>query len=715
MRKKIILVISLALILLFTLQYFISRLILLNGFMELEKKFTFKNVHRARGALEDRISSMAALLGDWAAWDATKDFILEPDKSSYIEDNLMDETFINLNLNFMLFINSSGEIVYSKCFDLKNKKTVECPPGFKKHISTDGLLLLHKDTRSVVKGIITISKKPALIASHPIVDSYYGGPVCGTMIIGRYLDEGEVENIARSTSLSLAIFEYNEKFIPEGFRDFTNAVKGIFICIEIVSPDLISGYTILKDIYGESACILKVDMKREIYAQGNLTTLYFSIALFIAGLIIMGLILLLLEVFVLRPLSHLGKSVKSIGSTGNIATRILFTGSDELAVFAGTINNMLAKLEKSRNKLAEREEQYRTLVSNLPDLIIIMKEDKILYINQIAKTVLGCKSGEVIGKSILDYVDDDCEDMVVKNMEKRKNKEEVDDYIINIVTEGGEKRVVIVRGGLTTYENEEAILLVLIDITEIKKAEEVKEKLQDQLRHSDRLATIGKLSAGIAHELNEPLGNILGFAQLARKVPRIPEVIKGDIGKIEAASLYAREVVRKLMHFSRQVPQKKKNINLNQVINDALYLFEARCERSGIELLRILENDLPEIYADPSQLTQVLVNLAVNSVQAIKEGGTITLKTLYSDGRVKLIVKDTGEGMTEEVMEQIFNPFFTTKDVDQGTGLGLSVVHGIVMSHGGTVKVSSRVGEGTTFEIIFPVMDMEVKKSQENS
>ena len=139
------------------------------------------------------------------------------------------------------------------------------------------------------------------------------------------------------------------------------------------------------------------------------------------------------------------------------------------------------------------------------------------------------------------------------------------------------------------------------------------------------------------------------------------------------------------MLFARQTPPTKTRVNLNTVITEGLYLVEARCAKEGVELVRRLEPDLPDIIADPSQLHQVLVNLVVNAVQAMPGGGTLTIRTGRSDGHVALVVEDTGCGMTEEVRRQIFIPFFTTKDVSEGTGLGLSVVHGIVSAHGGTI------------------------------
>ena len=240
-------------------------------------------------------------------------------------------------------------------------------------------------------------------------------------------------------------------------------------------------------------------------------------------------------------------------------------------------------------------------------------------------------------------------------------------------------------------------------IIERKLAQEEKTKLQNQLLHADRLATIGQLAAGVAHELNEPLGNILGFVQLAKKCSGLPKQAEQDIEKAVIACLHAREVIKKLMLFARKVPPKKTQVNLNQLVEEGLYFLESRCAKEGIQIVRALSPELPEITADPSQLTQVLVNLVVNAAQAMPEGGTITIKTLEGKGYISLIVEDTGVGISEEVMKKIFIPFFTTKEVDQGTGLGLPVVHGIVTSHGGCIKVDSKPGRGTWFEVKLPL------------
>jgi two-component system NtrC family sensor kinase len=241
-------------------------------------------------------------------------------------------------------------------------------------------------------------------------------------------------------------------------------------------------------------------------------------------------------------------------------------------------------------------------------------------------------------------------------------------------------------------------------IIERRQTEEEKARLQQQLRHADRLATIGQLAAGVAHELNEPLGSILGFAQLTRKCQGLPDQVQQDIERIEKASLHAREVVRKLMLFARQMPPQKAEVDANQLVEEGLYFLESRCAKEGIELIRSLGPKLRTITADRSQLHQVLVNLVVNAIQAMPGGGTLTVSTRAAgEEEVSITVEDTGTGMSQEALEQIFVPFFTTKDVTEGTGLGLAVVHGIVSSHGGTIRVESEPGRGSRFEIRLPV------------
>ncbi len=242
------------------------------------------------------------------------------------------------------------------------------------------------------------------------------------------------------------------------------------------------------------------------------------------------------------------------------------------------------------------------------------------------------------------------------------------------------------------------------------EAEEEKQRLQLQLQHVERLAFVGELSAGIAHELNEPLGKILGFAQLIKKGGGLNEQQNEDIERIVKASLYTREIIKKLMIFSRQMPRQITPVNLNDTVSNILYFIDVRFVGRQVTIRQKLDRELPMIQADEVQMSQVLVNLITNSVHAMPKGGTITIATKRKGQMVSLLVADTGHGMTNDVRKKIFEPFYTTKPAGQGTGLGLSVVQGIVVAHNGKINVTSQPGKGTKIEIQLPLKQSSREK-----
>jgi signal transduction histidine kinase len=236
-------------------------------------------------------------------------------------------------------------------------------------------------------------------------------------------------------------------------------------------------------------------------------------------------------------------------------------------------------------------------------------------------------------------------------------------------------------------------------------------QLEAQLRHTDRLATIGKLTAGVAHELNEPIGSILGFTELIEQSVDLPRQAAEDLSRIHRAALHAREIIKKLMFFGRQTPPGQIPVDLNAIVEEGLSLLQPRLAKEKIRVIRKTDLNLPAVLADPRQLQQVVVNLAVNAIQAMPDGGELTVATHADGDGVVLRVEDTGVGMSEETLAQIFVPFFTTKEVGQGIGLGLSVVHGIVTAHHGTIRVESEEGVGSRFVIQLPARGADEARS----
>lgn len=229
------------------------------------------------------------------------------------------------------------------------------------------------------------------------------------------------------------------------------------------------------------------------------------------------------------------------------------------------------------------------------------------------------------------------------------------------------------------------------------------ETVQAQLLHADRLATLGQLAAGIAHELNEPLGNILGLAELLSDNGSLDSTGKADIQHIKNASIYSREIIRKLLVFAREAPISRESIDLNSVIRDSLFLFEARCSKESIHLSVHYAPKMGLVFGDPGQIKQVIINLVVNAIQSMPTGGRLTMETRFDSDFAFIEICDSGHGIPEDIREKIFLPFFTTKDVNQGTGLGLAVAYGIMKAHEGSIEVDSDPKTGSCFRLQFPI------------
>jgi signal transduction histidine kinase/ActR/RegA family two-component response regulator len=262
------------------------------------------------------------------------------------------------------------------------------------------------------------------------------------------------------------------------------------------------------------------------------------------------------------------------------------------------------------------------------------------------------------------------------------------------------------------------------DITERKQAEEERIKLEDRLRQAQKMEAIGTLAGGIAHDFNNILAAMIGYAELATIDAPENAPIQAHLKQIVQAGTRGRDIVKQILAFSRQASQEAKPVDMKRVVDEALKFLRATLPTT-IEIRRQIQFEPCTILGDATQMQQVLVNLGTNAAHAMQEKGgvlEVSLTGLHLEEKafpdcpdlkpgsyVKLAVTDTGHGMTREVMACIFDPFFTTKERGRGTGMGLSVVHGIVQGHGGAVRVDSQPGEGSTFEVYFPRLEREAE------
>jgi two-component system NtrC family sensor kinase len=224
-----------------------------------------------------------------------------------------------------------------------------------------------------------------------------------------------------------------------------------------------------------------------------------------------------------------------------------------------------------------------------------------------------------------------------------------------------------------------------------------------QLVQSDKLASIGRLAAGVAHEINNPLGGITMYSHLA--LEDLPKESSSYQNLLKVVNLAERckKIIKGLLDFSRQREFEIKSVNVNDIIEEIFSLVETQALFQNIEITKALDPNLPPIRGDKSQLQQVFINLTINAAEAMEDRGRLIVKSSVIDDFIEIKFSDNGTGIPPENIEKIFEPFFTTKSEENGTGLGLAVSHGIITEHKGTISVESTLNEGTTFTIKLPI------------
>jgi len=249
------------------------------------------------------------------------------------------------------------------------------------------------------------------------------------------------------------------------------------------------------------------------------------------------------------------------------------------------------------------------------------------------------------------------------------------------------------------------VVHIFKDITQRKNMEAEQIALRNKAEISSRLASVGEMAAGIAHEINNPLTGVIGFSQLLLDEDLPPDV-KDQVKIIAEGSNQVKDIIKRMLTFARQAKPHKNSLNIHELIDNTLELRLYVFKTANIEIVKQYDNSLPWITVDPGQLQQVFMNILVNAEYSIKKArgqGRLTITTKKDDDFISIFFKDDGQGMSVEILSKLFHPFFTTKDPGEGTGLGLSLSHSIIIEHGGTIKAKSEPGQGATFIIKLPI------------
>ncbi len=434
------------------------------------------------------------------------------------------------------------------------------------------------------------------------------------------------------------------------------------------------------------------------------------------------------SIVVATPENQVLSTMQFFRDTWLILILLTFTGSILLTFYLFKVWNLVREEERRRateKALWESEEKYRMLVENANDLIFIVQDEAVKYANPKAEKVFGCSLAELKSRPFTEYIHPDDRD-IVPNLHRRKQPGEKNGNLayFRAVNEKAEDVYLQINSRLTTWEGRPAAIILARDITELKRAAREKENLEGQLRQALKMEAIGTLAGGIAHDFNNILAAIVGYAELAKNELPAESRAGKSLEEVLKASGRARDLVLQILTFSRKSDRNRAHLQFYLLVRETIKLLRASIP-STIKIQQDIDPHSGTILADPTQIHQVLMNLCTNAAQAMDENGGVLFVGLdclelkekdlkeEADLRpglyVRLTVKDTGCGIDQVIKDRIFDPYFTTKEVGKGSGMGLSVVHGIVKSHDGMVTVASKPNQGTTFKVYFPRVEEEIQ------
>lgn len=452
-------------------------------------------------------------------------------------------------------------------------------------------------------------------------------------------------------------------------------------------------------------------------------------------ILIISVLSLLLKKLIVVPLKEIDTFVKGVAK-GDLYTEIKVGSRDEIGELSHTINVMVERLKASKEEidkwnielqqkitaktkeLQESEQKYHRLFENADDAIftVDMLTGRIIEANSRGSKLTGYSKEELLSMHVWEiHPENEVEKSkgIIKNTCTNRHYSEEN---MNFLKKDTTLIPIDIGASLIEYGDKKVIQMRCRDITKRKK-------LELQLIQSDKMAAIGELAGGLAHQLNNPLVGVLNFAQLLISRMDENDPLRPLADTIERAGMQCHKIIKNLLKFSRESKFGFMPLDINQVIEDVLSMSEKQLSSKGIELIRQLSPDLPQIEGNETQLGQVFLNLINNSIHAMPEGGRLIITTRsITDNQpesgeddsnmpnksIVIAIEDSGHGIPKKYINKIFEPFFTTKDKDKGTGLGLSVAYGIIKDHGGMIEVESdEIKRQTIFTINIPIKSNE--------
>ncbi|MGB8829876.1 MAG: PAS domain S-box protein, partial [Dehalococcoidales bacterium] len=385
---------------------------------------------------------------------------------------------------------------------------------------------------------------------------------------------------------------------------------------------------------------------------------------------------------------------------------ILWDGKPQYQIFYNDITERV----QAEAALKASEENFRNTLDSSLMGIFIGHSGTVLYVNQAFLEMFGYKNVDEVRatRPVEFYSPESYAQYLAHKGRQKRGDLDLDNFEIDIVRKDGSKRHLQAYRKEVLWDGQLRSQILYNDVTALKQAQEERQRMEDKAQVASRLAVVGEMAAGVAHEINNPLTGVLGFSQMLLEKPNVPEDVKAELRLIVDGSQRVADIVKRLLTFARQTKPVKSVTDINSLIDNTLKLREYVFKTANINVVTCFDPELPWSVVDPGQMQQVFLNIIVNAEQAMKTAhgrGTLTVTTETKGNNIFLSFQDDGPGIKPENMKRLFEPFFTTKAPGEGTGLGLSLSRSIILEHNGHMSVESQFGHGANFVIELPVVE----------
>ncbi|NPE27597.1 hypothetical protein HNV12_06355 [Methanococcoides sp. SA1] len=683
-----------------------------DSFQELEANAVISDVELMASFLQLSIDQLDSNVYDYASWDDTYEFA-ETLYPEYIASNFGSSTFAALDINFIIIMNNSGQILYSQGYDLENEEYVSLPLEHLEIISTDEVLNNHEKSDDFVSGLVSFGGVPSIISSRPILKTNNEGPIQGSLIMGSFIDSSSFCSICEISQKTMEFIYFNDPQLPGNiWSPSGNDVP----LTKVLDSDIIEGFYPVRDVHGLPIVVVKTSVERSISHQGNEAESFFVFSIISTGIIFGSLLLIFLDRSVLNRLFNLNINVKDLGTRSDLSARLDVEGNDEISNLSNSINNMLDKIGDSYKDVMLYKNRGNALLEALPDLVFNLNEDGTIIHRNNPNAVCFLHLDHLDVSNIFDLLPEDAARITRKKLVEVINSGKLGSIEYNFDIDG---TMFNLESRLLAYGDKGDVLAIFSDNSGAKAVENA--LIETKIVAEDANRVKSEFIGNMSHELRTPLNSVIGFSEI------LLESTFGDINKkqekyimnIRESGVHLLNIVNDILDISKieagMMDMTYENVSIHEVMNNVGTMISPLAKKKNVTISQNIDQSLVKIIADKGKVIQMLYNLTGNAVKFTQEGGSIDIGSKVAGEYLDIFVQDTGIGISEENLDKLFDPFvqldsFISKN-HKGTGLGLALVKKFAELHGGYVQVESEVGKGSTFTFSLPLKNDDLTRS----